>query len=247
MSPDQPRLRIHDQTIEELAASIRLKGVIQPIVVREVAGGYELVAGHRRLLACKKAGMSTIPALVRSMDESEAAEVALVENVQREDLNPVDEALAYKSLVSKYGLSTEEVAERVGKDRSTVANSLRILSLPKQILDSVSRETISTGHARVLAGIEDPSLQLRLWRRIVDQGISVRHAEGLARSLKRAKRPAKRIRARDPNLLAAEEQLQAALGTRVRIVERGGKGRIEVEYYSREELERLLDLMAGEA
>jgi ParB family chromosome partitioning protein len=179
------------------------------------------------------------------MDESEAAEIALVENIQREDLNPVDEALAYKALMFKYGLSSEEVSERVGKDRSTVANLLRILSLPKQILDSVSRETISEGHARVLVGIEDVDVQISLWKRIVEHGISVRQTEELARSIRRAPRRARRGRVKDPNLAATEEQLQKVFGTKVRISGSGKRGKIEIEYYSQSELERLLDLMSA--
>ena len=245
MNPDQPRSRIDDQLLEELANSIRLKGVIQPVVLREISGGYQLVAGHRRFLACKRAGMTTIPALVRSMNESEAAEIALVENIQREDLNAVDEALAYKALMFKHGLSTEEVAERVGKDRSTIANSLRILSLPKQILDSVSRETISEGHARVLVGIEDRNLQMGLWKRIVEEGISVRQTEDLARSMRKARRRAHRARTKDPNLVAMEERLQKVFATKVRVAGTDKRGRIEIEYYSKSELERLLDLMVA--
>ncbi len=238
-SPQQPRKRIDEGTIAELAASIADKGVLQPILVRPRDDGFEIVAGERRYRAALKAGLTSVPVVVRDLDDREMLEVAIVENLQREDLNPVEEARAFKQLLD-FGLNQEQVGQAVGRSRSTVANSLRLLALPGEALEALERGMITAGHARaVLAQPEGD----RLWalERIVERGLSVREAEGL-------KRPAARNRGAsgDGRYVRLEEDLSRHAGTRVRI--KGGKrGRIELHFHSEDELTRLLELLGYQA
>jgi ParB family transcriptional regulator, chromosome partitioning protein len=251
-SPHQPRLRMAHEAIEELARSIKESGVLQPIVVRHASRGrYELIAGERRFRAAKKAGLKRIPAVVRDVPDDRVLELALVENIQRENLSPVEEARAYKALSEKYGLTQEKIAERVGKERATVANAMRLLALSEKCLRMLEDGKISAGHAKVLLSLDDETLRERLASRVAADGLSVRAAEELAKagvpldpSFRRAKHGAKHVAAfKDPNVKKAEENLQRVLGTKVAISGKGKAGRIEIQYYSQEELHRLYDML----
>lgn len=240
----QPRREFSEDKLEELARSISLHGVLQPVVVRDVIGGYELVAGERRWRASKLAGLETIPAVVRDFSDSEMMEIALIENLQREDLNPLEEAAAYRSLIDEFGLTQEELSKRIGKSRSHIANILRLLQLPPEIQDNVSRGTISMGHARALLGLEKTAQQLEACRQVVERGLSVRDTEALVHRIKagdkaRRKEPGKR----EPYIIALESSLQENLGTKVQIKPGRKKGKIEIEYYTEDDLERICRLL----
>jgi len=236
-NPRQPRTTFDETALDELATSIRAQGIIQPLLVRPRAGGtYELVAGERRLRAAERAGLRTVPVVIREMSDDESLEIALVENLQRTDLSALEEAAAYERLMHDFGLTQEEVAERVGKSRPTIANTLRLLRLPEPIKQELARGRLTAGHARALLSIDDADAQLRAARQIVARQMSVRDTEKLTPSSRRAAEPA-----RDPHRQALERDLSAALGTRVRIHPRGRGGRIEIEYYSLAELQGLAD------
>lgn len=245
-SPRQPRASIGGEAFEELVASIREHGVLQPVIVRPVPGGYELVAGERRWRAAVAAGLRVVPAVVREMDDRAAAEAALVENLQREDLNPVDRARAYLKLLEEFHLTQEEVARRVGKSQPAVANSLRLLSLPNEVLASLESGRISEGHARALLSVQDTSRMLELWKRVESRGLSVRETETLARSvlipreIKKVKKP------RDIENL--ETEISSVLGSPVRISRnRDGSWVISIKLYSVDALNRLVDQLKGGA
>ena len=242
-NPRQPRSSMDERALSELSDSIRQRGVIQPVVVRRTETGYELVAGERRFLACKKAGFNKIPAVVKEAGEEDLMELALIENIQREDLNPVDEARAYRTLVSEFSLTQDELATKVGRDRSSVANSLRILKLPDTVLDMIRSGAISSGHGRALLSLEEPREQISVARKAAARGMSVRETEALVnRLMRRRKRPGYG-RTRPPEIVDLEDRLRSFLATSVRISWRGRKGKIEVDYYSNEELERILEQM----
>ena len=244
-NPRQPRTTMNERALEELADSIRQRGVIEPVVVRRVGDGYELVAGERRLVACKKAGLSRIPAVVKDADEEDAMELALIENLQREDLNPVDEAQAYMTLVSEFNLTQEDLAARVGKDRSSVANCLRILKLAQTVLDMIRSGTITAGHGRALLALEDPGEQVALARKAAAKGMSVRDTEALVNRLARRRHRPGHARTRPPEIVELEEKLRKFLATAVRISWRGRKGKIEIDYYSNDDLERILEAIGA--
>jgi ParB family chromosome partitioning protein len=243
-NPYQPRRVIKNDRIEELAASIKEKGVIQPIIVRRVDSGYELIAGERRWQAAQKAGLKNIPIIVKDVSPAEVLELALIENIQREDLNPLEEAGAYNRLIQEFGLTQEGLASRVGKERSTVANFLRLLKLPNYIKENIWTEDLSMGHARVLAGIEYPEDQRLVRDTIIKKGLSVRETEALVRRLKKPHRPAGKRQPDSHTLLLAEE-IMRHLGTRVRISRRGKRGKIEIDFYSEEDLGRIVDYISG--
>jgi ParB family transcriptional regulator, chromosome partitioning protein len=246
-NPSQPREEFGEESLEELAASIIQHGVVQPVLVRSRAGRYQLVAGERRLRAAQRAGLRRIPAVVREVADEQLLEVALVENLQREELDPIDEAQAYRILIEERGLSHADVAERVGRERSTVSNSLRILSLSSNIQSEIRRKTITAGHARALLALTDTKLRETIARRIVGDGLSVRQVERLAAgsSTRRRKVGTPLVQANDPNTRHAEERLMHALGTRVRIVREPVGGRIEISFHSEEELQRLFEQIVG--
>jgi len=236
-NPRQPRTTFDEAALDELAASIRAQGVIQPLLVRPRGDGtYELVAGERRLRAAERAGLRSVPVVIREMSDDESLEIALVENLQRADLSPLEEAAAYERLMEDFGLTQEEVAERVGKSRPAVANTLRLLRLPEPIKQDLARGRLTAGHARVLLSIDDAGAQLRTARQIIARQMSVRDTEKLTPTKQRKAAPS-----RDPHRHALERELSAALGTRVRIRPRGRGGSIEIEYYSLAELEGLAD------
>jgi len=231
--------------LEELAQSMRLQGVLQPVIVRTVEdGGYELVAGERRWRAAQLAGLLKIPAVVKEVSDDRVLEIALIENLQREELNPIEEAGAYQTLLNELNLTQQEIADRVGKQRATVANTLRLLNLPPEIQGLVKTGRLSAGHAKALASVPDAKEQIELARRIAGDGLSVRQAEAIAaRISKRAARARKKPAPRDPNVEAAEEALQRALRTRVRIVQGRKGGRLEIHFFGDEELQRVYDLV----
>jgi len=240
-NPDQPRKTFSSQSLEELAASIRASGVIQPVIVRRRGAGYQLVAGERRWRAARAAGLPRIPALVRDATDAQSIELALVENLLREDLNPVETAEAYQTLLTRFAWTQEDLARRIGRDRSSVANQLRLLRLPESIQADLREGRLTLGHGLVLLGLSTPADQLRLRDAILAHAWSVRATEESARAQgrgapARGPRPGRR---RSPELAALETALQRALMTRVRIVGGDTKGRIEVGYATAEELERL--------
>ena len=240
-SPFQPRKRFDDKKLDELAASIRAQGILSPVIVRQIPGGYELVAGERRLRAAERASLERIPAVVREMSNAEMLEVALIENVQREDLNPIEEAEVYRRLIEEFGLTQEEMAARVGKDRASVANTLRLLKLPHPIRDDLIEGAMSAGHGRALLGLEGRDFQLKAREAVIRRGLSVRATELLVKRLKSGPAAQGRtIRRKAPGLAQAEEQLRRTLATKVRIIRRGQRGRIEVEFYSEDDLDRLI-------
>lgn len=242
--PHQPRQRFDDEGIAALAASIHEQGVISPLIVRRGREGYELVAGERRLRAARLAGLRTVPALVRDVADAQALEVALVENLQREDLNAVEAAEAYRRLVEEFGMAQEDVAQRVGKDRSTVTNALRLLRLPRAILNDIAAGKLSEGHGRALLGLAREPEQLRLRDDILRRGLSVRRAEAFVRRQREAI-PSRRRPSGDPNVEELESRLREALGTKVRIRRRGKGGTVEIAFYSGEDLERLLEVLGA--
>ncbi len=243
---EQPRSRFDDETIRELAASIRTYGIVQPVVVRQLAtGAYQLVAGERRLRAARVAGLDVVPAIVRDVDETGALEIALVENLQREDLNPIDEARGYESLMELSGATQSDVAERVGRDRSTVANCIRLLELPPDVQDMLSEGELSAGHGRALLGFGSADAIRAGAQRAARKGLSVRELEALARGGKPRKKVARKRRTEDPVLRDWEERLQRTLGTQVRIERMGTEGTIRIEDYSDEDLERILEALGS--
>lgn len=245
---EQPRSRFAEEALEELAQSIKANGIIQPIVVRSVGGRYQIVAGERRWRAAQRAGVHRVPIVVKDVSDEKLLELALIENIQRHDLNPVEEARAYRKLIDSIGLTQEQVAERVGKSRNIIATSMRILRLPAEVLKLVEYEKLSTGHARALLMTDDASAQKRLAKVIVEMNLSVREAEKAAKRVhKGEKEPEKKkpLAATDPNVRAAEVKLQRHLGSNVTIKPIQGEkaGRIEIEYYTMTDLDRIYDLI----
>jgi ParB family chromosome partitioning protein len=246
-NPEQPRSHFDPEALQELADSIREHGIIQPLIVSrlsgERAGAYQLIAGERRLLAARQAGLQRVPVIVREASSQSLLELALVENLQRQDLGPLEEAAAFRRLNEEFGLTQEAIAARVGRSRPAVANSLRLLSLPPQIQASLASGQISAGHARALAGIEDAEEQLRTWQRIVEASLTVRDAEALVRQ--KGQRRARQAPAGLPAEMAAiEESLRAALGTRVELQRGRNGGRLVIHFFSDEELEALLERLS---
>ncbi len=239
----QPRTTMDEDKIEELARSIRSNGIIQPIVVRRMdSDGYEIIAGERRWRASQRAGLLKVPVVVREIPDDRLLAVALIENIQREDLNPIEEAAAYRRLADEYHLTQEQIAEAVGKERSSIANLLRLLRLPQEVRASVSSGALSMGHARALLALPDEAAQLRVGRDVVARSLSVRETEALVR---KAAQPAAAPAAaeKDVHTRAAEERLRFALGTRVAIQRRRKGGTIEIEFTSEDELNRLFEFL----
>lgn len=246
-SPFQPRKQFDRAALEALAETIRAHGVLTPVVVRRTEVGYQIVAGERRIRAARLAGLSAIPAVVREASDGQALEMALVENLQREDLNPVESAEAYQRLIEEFGLNQEAIASRVGRDRSTVANALRLLRLPKKILDDVAAGALSEGHARALLGLERAADQLKARDAVLRRHLTVRATEALVRRLRSPRAaPVAPRPGGDPNLAALEDRLRLALGSKVRILRGDRGGTLEIAYFSDEDLTRLVDLIAGD-
>ena len=245
-NPFQPRSDFDQEKLDELAQSIKEHGIIQPIVVRHVEGKYQIVAGERRWRAAQIAGLEKVPVVVKEMDDASMMQMALIENVQREDLNPMEEALAYKRLMEEFELKQDEVASRVGKSRSAVANSVRLLNLPEEVQNLVSQGNISSGHARALLGLASKDMVVKLAERIVSKGLSVRQVEEIIKDMHRLSSSTTTTVTRtskDPNITDLEDSIQKILGTKVKMVGSYDKGKIEINYYSSEDLDRLIELI----
>jgi ParB family transcriptional regulator, chromosome partitioning protein len=241
----QPRHRFEDARLDELAQSIRSNGVIQPIVVRQVADGYRIIAGERRWRAAQRAGLTRVPVVVKEVAagrDAQLLEMALVENIQREDLNPIDEAAAYEKLSTDFNMTQEEIAEAVGKDRSSVANHMRLLKLPQEVRAEVAGGRLSMGHARALLAVIDEGSQRQVAREVIARNLSVRETEAMVKRVAQGPAaPRSEPAAPDVHTRAAEEKLRLTLGTRVRINRKGAGGRIEIDFSSEDELHRLYE------
>ncbi|MBA3971430.1 MAG: ParB/RepB/Spo0J family partition protein [Bacteroidetes bacterium] len=248
---EQPRTRFSENNLEELTQSIRANGVVQPIIVRKKGGIYEIVAGERRWRASQRAGLQKIPAIVKEVTDDKLLELALIENIQRQELNPIEEARAYKNLVEKLGLTQEVIAERVGKNRTVITTALRLLKLPKDIQELVEEEKISAGHGRALLMINEIETQRQLTKNIIELSLSVRETEKAIKRLNKNSLVSVEIQAVklkvDANVQAAETKLRRYLGTNVQVIPdgKGTGGKIEVEYYGETDLDRIFNLMIG--
>jgi ParB family chromosome partitioning protein len=245
-NPNQPRKAFDSNSLDELSASIRSSGVIQPIIVRRVGSSYQLIAGERRWRAARQAGLDRIPAIVREASDAESLELALVENLLREDLNPMEESEAYRHLLTQFGWTQEQLAQRIGRDRTSIANSLRLLRLPDEIQDDLRSGRLTMGHARALLALPTAADQLKLREDILAHDWSVRATEESVRAVgtTSARRTPRRRRGHPPELAALEQSLQRALLTRVAITGDGRRGKIEITYANAEELERLAELLS---
>ncbi len=249
--PNQPRQTFDQTALEELSASIQVRGVIQPILAEKVAGAYKIVAGERRYRAAKMAGLSSVPVIVKKLTEAERYEIAIIENVQREDLNAMEEARAYKALLTKSGMSQIELATQIGKNRSTIANSMRLLQLPEDMQVALEHGNISAGHARAILSIMNPADQRMLFKKIMQKGLSVREAEAMASALNDGSRAATGTRVKtqknlDPMLSDMEQRMVQRLGTRVSLKGNLKKGKIEISYYNADDLDRIYNLFLQE-
>jgi ParB family chromosome partitioning protein len=241
-NPFQPRKHFDQEKLEELAESIKNHGVLEPIIVRRAGGEYQIVIGERRWRACQLAGLATVPAVVKELSDREMTEMALIENLQREDLNAIEEAEGYQILIDEFSLTQEEVARSVGRKRSSVANALRLLSLEPQIKQMVAEGRLSRGHAKVLLSVNPGKQRMSLAQKVVEEDLSVRQLEKL---IQQKPKPGKDKAGRDPEVQMVQDELQRLLGTKVRLTYKRGKGKIEIEYYSDDELERIIELLRG--
>ncbi|MCI7147612.1 MAG: ParB/RepB/Spo0J family partition protein [Candidatus Fimisoma sp.] len=241
---NQPRKTFNEEKIGELADSIKEHGIIQPIVVRKREKGYEIVAGERRWRAAIKAELSQVPCLVRELNDEQNMLIAIIENMQREDLNPIEEAEGLRQMSETFGMTQEQISKSLGKSRPYITNSMRLLKLPDYIRDSIAEGQLSAGHGRTLITVTDEKIRRELWQRIVSEGLSVREAEKLSSSGgKQKKKKPTASKKKNPDVLRVEAELKEVLGTRVSINKTGSKGKIEIEYYSSEELERLIEML----
>jgi ParB family chromosome partitioning protein len=239
----QPRKAFRDDSLRELATSIKEKGVLQPVIVSRVGDGtFRLVTGERRWRAAAFAGLKKIPALIKNVASRDSLEIALIENIQREDLNPIETAEAFSRLITDFKLTQEELSDKVGKDRATIANYLRLLKLPEEIKTFIYNGSMSTGHAKAILTIVGKASQIEAARKVIKKGLSVREAEILSRKITR---PPKVKLNKDPQISSLEEKLIKSLGTKVRVLNKGKRGKIEIEYYSLDELDRLLEILLG--
>lgn len=244
---EQPRKQFDEEALSELADSIAKHGVIQPLLVRPMPdGGYQLVAGERRWRASRIAGLSEVPVVIRNLTDSQVAELALVENLQRENLNPIEEANGYKELGDKYGYTQEEIAEIVGKSRSAVANSLRLLALPGELSELVVKGVLTTGHAKAILSLADIKSQEELAKLVADKGLSVRETERIARAMAKEKSQGKKAKKRNPYYDEAELALSEVLGRKVRITKSSKKGSLEIEFFNDDDLKKLLKIFDNE-
>jgi len=239
----QPRKAFNDATLADLSESIKEHGVVQPIIVRKLGSSYQIVAGERRWRAARLAGKKTIPAIIKECSNLEVMELALIENLQREDLNSIEEAMAYKSLIEEYNMTQEEISKKIGKSRPAIANSLRLLQLPQEIKNMIAEGKISQGHARALLSISGEKKQLDMAEKIIAQQLNVRQIEKLAKDTKQKKKKEVLTDAYQIEINQLEERLRAVLGTKVTIHHRKNRGSIEIEYYSDEEFDRIFELL----
>ena len=238
----QPRKHFDDQKLAHLAESIKQHGVVQPLIVQKEGNTYKIVAGERRWRASRLAGLNTVPVIIRNLSNKQVMEIALIENLQREDLNPIEEAEAYEKLMDEYGMTQEEISLTVGKSRPAIANSLRLLTLQEKIKQKIISGEISSGHARTLITIEDKALQLKVIEEIIKRNLSVRETEQLVKKIT-SERKNRKNKEPDAEYMALEEKFREILGTKVRIVNNKNNGKILIEYYSVEELDRILNLI----
>ena len=237
----QPRKEFDEDGIDELASSIKEKGIIQPLVGRKIGDSYEIIAGERRWRAAQKAGLKRIPIILKDASESEVLELALIENLQREDLNPIEEAIAYEQLIGDFGLTHDEISKRIGKDRSTITNQIRLLKLPERVKQAIKSREISAGHARAILSIESQSKALEILELIKRNKLSVRQTEKLVQGSIKEREADRKQKYVDPFLSNVTERLKRVLGTQIKIIDRNGKGKIEIEYYSLDDLERIIE------
>ena len=240
---NQPRKTFDEDKLNELAASIEEHGLIQPLVLRKAEKGYEIVAGERRWRAARKIGIREIPCIVRELTDEENMLLAIIENMQREDLNPIEEAEGIRQMIETYGLTQEEVSKSVGKSRPYIANSLRLLRLPETVRKYVEDGSLSTGHAKAIAAVSDEKKQIELAEAAIRDGLSVRQLEKLAQQDKSGVKTRSRVKQKTADVKRVEEDLKNALGTKVTLNQKGKKGKIEIEFYSKDELERLIELL----
>lgn len=244
-NPHQPRQNINQESLKELAFSIREHGILQPLILTMVSNGnYQVLAGERRLLASKMVGLKKVPAIIRSASEQQKLEYALIENLQRHNLNPIEEAYAFQKLINEFNLNQEEVAKKIGKSRAHVANTLRLLTLPKEIRDALFFEKLSFGHAKAILALKEEKLQLALFKKIQERNFSVRETELQVKKVK-VRGHLRKVVQKDPEIRELEEKLKESLGTKVEIRKHGKKGDILIEFYSEEELNNLVTIIAG--
>jgi ParB family chromosome partitioning protein len=243
-NPLQPRMRQNPESLDELAQSIKETGVLQPVVAVPDEGAYKIIVGERRWRAAKKAGLQKIPVLIRSLNKEQQHEVSLVENLQRDDLNPLEVALAYQKMTQEFGLTQQEIADKVGKDRASVANTLRLLKLPQEVQDMIADGKLTMGHARALIAIEDPKMQKSMAKKIVKQNLSVRNVEQWVRKLQESGEEKPQPPA-DPNLMSLQEDLLTYLGTKVAISGDQNKGILKIYYYTLDDLNRIYEKIKG--
>lgn len=249
VKPNQthPRKEFDEQAISELASSIKEKGILQPLVVRTIESGYEIIAGERRWRAAQRAGVTRVPVIVKEASDREVMELALIENLQREDLNPIEEAIAYQHLIDEYELTHEDVSKQIGKERSTITNQLRLLRLPEEAKVALIAGDITAGHARAILSIESPAEAREALNAIQKQRLSVRNTEQLIKKISKKKKKEANTGEEDIFLRQVTDDLKNALSTQVRIVDKQGKGKIEIDYYSVDELERLTSILKGDS
>jgi ParB family chromosome partitioning protein len=238
---NQPRRFFDDQALQELSGSIKEHGVVQPIIVRKLDDSYQIVAGERRWRAARLAGLKTVPVIIKDYSNVQVMQIALIENLQRQDLNSIEEALAYKSLIEEHDMTQERISEKIGKSRSAIANTLRLLNLPEEIKNMVVHGKISAGHARALLTIEDKNKQLEIAQKIVEQQLNVRDIEKLV--MQKDNKEEKKENKKDVEIIELEERLKNTFATKVNIIHKKNKGKIEIEYYSNDDLERILELL----
>jgi ParB family chromosome partitioning protein len=248
-NPSQPRKHFDESKLQELAESIREKGILEPLLVRRTDQGYELIVGERRWRAAQKAGLKEVPVVVKEVEGREALEISLIENLQREDLNPIEEAEAFKHLIEEFNISQEDLSKRIGKDRTTIANTLRLLKLPLEVRNQLLQNLITPGHARAILSLENKEKQKELCTLIMKKGLSVREAEGLAKrwsaKLQKTIPSVKRKGDLESQLYSLQDALRKRLGTKVHITQKGNRGKIEIEYFSYEDLERIVEAILG--
>ncbi len=240
----QPRKVFDPVKLKELVSSIKEKGVIQPLLARRIDGGYELIAGERRWRAAQMAGLREVPIIIKDVRDTDMLELALIENIQRADLNPIEEAEGYQKLIDEFDYTQEELSIRMGKERSTITNQLRLLRLPEPVKEDISKGVVSTGHAKAILGLASPEKQLEAHSVIVKKGFSVRESEALVKRLAKGQ-PAKRAKKVGIEIADIQERLMRSLGTKVRVLGSGRKGKIVIEYYSPDELDRLISILKG--
>jgi ParB family transcriptional regulator, chromosome partitioning protein len=245
----QPRKHFDESKLQELAESIKEKGILEPLIVRRTDQGYELIVGERRWRAAQKAGLKEVPVVVKEAEGREALEISLIENLQREDLNPIEAAEAFKHLIEEFNISQEDLSKRIGKDRTTITNTLRLLKLPLEVRNQLLQNRITSGHARAILSLESKEKQKELCALIIKKGLSVRETEALAKRWsekpKKSITPVKKRGDLESQLSSLQDSLRKYLGTKVHITQKGKKGKIEIEYYSHEDLERIVEAILG--